>query len=163
MWGSQLIAVCVVDVWKTSVFGPWRSPAHRTPPPAVITLVIFHTLTQSCVVCMDMYGTACYHLDHLLFVSCSSVNSSSYNQMVNALLPVTQTSNSSLVVPSNASRYLDTPVDAVYLTVASVGAQCQLSNATVHVSTLERDVGKGHCSILSIYGCQECKHVCLIW
>lgn len=118
-----------------------------------LLIILLICTNNTCVVCMDMYRTACSHYTmHPLFVSCSSVSSSSYNKMVNTLLPVTQASNSSLVVPRNASRYLDTPVDAVYLTVVSVEAQCQLSNATVHVSTLERDVGEGHCSILCIYG-----------
>ena len=82
-----------------------------------------------------------------LFALYNSVNSSSYSQLVSTLLLVTQGSNSTLDVPSNASRYLDSPVHAVYLTVVSIGAQCTLTNATVDASILERDVGEKHCPI----------------
>ena len=73
------------------------------------------------------------------------MNHFSYSLTVRTLLPVARGSNSSLDIHSNASRYLDTPAEAVYLTVVGVGTNCQLSNATVDASILERDIGKEHC------------------
>ena len=92
-------------------------------------------------ICINSLLTLCI----LLFLVYSSVNHFSYSRTVSTLLPVARGRNSSLQIYNNASRYLDTPAEAVYLTVVGVGASCQLTNATVDASILERDVGEEHC------------------
>ena len=94
-------------------------------------------------ICINSLLTSCI----LLFLVYSSVSHLSYSRTVRTLLPVARGSNSSLQIYNNASRYLDTPAEAVYLTVVGVGASCQLTNATVDASILERDIGKEHCWI----------------
>ena len=64
--------------------------------------------------------------------------------MIYTLLLVEQAGNSSLLVSSNASRYLDTPVDAVFLTVLSVGLHCQLTSARLDASIMVNDAGEEH-------------------